>query len=271
MPALSVRTRTRLGAALLLSLGFAPALLAQTPTDSPSSPGAVSGEEVRFETSDGITVFGDLFRSEESHGRPLILLFHQGGASARGEYAPLIPRLLAEGFTLLAIDQRRGGDRFGGENRTIAGLGDREFTYCQAYADLEAALAYARRLDPPVRPALWGSSYSAALVIRLAAEHSDEVSAVLAFSPASGEAMAGCRPEPYGEDLPVPLLVLRPVEETEIPTVAGQLETFRGQGHQTYVADPGVHGSSMLVPERLDGDVDETWAVVLGFLAGVRR
>jgi pimeloyl-ACP methyl ester carboxylesterase len=271
------RSRTASRAALLVSVLVTPAMVSQAPIRPSSSHGSPlqdspgRAEEVELETADGITVYGDLYRSEGSRGAPLILLFHQGGANARGEYGPLIPKLLGEGYSLLAIDQRQGGSRLGGENRTVAALGDREFTYCEAYPDLVAALAYARAIEPAVRPILWGSSYSAALVIRLAASHPEDVSGVLAFSPASGDAMEGCRPEPHGAELRVPLLVLRPADEARIPAVAAQLETFRGQGHRTHVADPGVHGSSMLVGERVGGDVDETWAIVLGFLAGINR
>jgi pimeloyl-ACP methyl ester carboxylesterase len=246
-----------LSAALLLSLGVARALSGQAST-----------REVLIETSDGIVLTGDLLWTEETRGRPFLLLFHQGGSNARAEYGSMIARLSAEGFNLLAVDQRRGGDRFGGVNRTVERLGDREFTFCEAYADLEATLAYARELEPSVWPVIWGSSFSAALAIQLAAGHADEVSRVLAFSPASGDPMAGCEPGAYVEDLAVPALFLRPASEMEIPRVAAQLETFQEQGHQTYVADPGVHGSSMLNPERVEGDVEPTWAVVLRFLRG---
>jgi hypothetical protein len=33
------------------------------------------------------------------------------------------------------------------------------------------------------------------------------------------------------------------------------------------VAYPGVHGSSMLVDDRVGAATDKTWSVVLGFLA----
>jgi hypothetical protein len=50
-------------------------------------------------------------------------------------------------------------------------------------------------------------------------------------------------------------------------SVSDQAALFRSQGHAVYVADPGTHGSSMLVAERVDGDVETTWRVVLDFLA----
>jgi hypothetical protein len=37
----------------------------------------------------------------------------------------------------------------------------------------------------------------------------------------------------------------------------------------TLVADPGTHGSSTLVPERVGGDTEVTWTAVLAFLHGL--
>ena len=221
------------------------------------------GREVTFETKDGITIHADVHEIRKD--APLILLFHQGGASARGEYAPIIPWLLENGFNVMAIDQRLGAEMFGGVNRTKALVGDRGWGYCDAYPDVEAALRYAGKRFT-ARPFLWGSSYSATLAIRLAAAHPDEVSGVLAFSPAGGEPMKGCDPGMYVGKLKVPLLVLRPASEMERPTSSAQAEMFREHGVEVFVAKNGVHGSSMLVAERVEGAVDETRARVLSFL-----
>jgi alpha-beta hydrolase superfamily lysophospholipase len=229
---------------------------------------AADSQEVRFDAVDGVTVFGDLYRATgKGDDAPLILLFHQGGGDARGEYLPLVDRLLGAGYHALAIDQRRGGDRFGSVNRTASAFGDQDISYCDAYPDLEAALSFADKSGFSGPRIVWGSSYSAALVIKLAAEHAGDIDAVLAFSPASGDAMSGCRPEAYAAVLEQPLLVLRPIGEMEVPSVPPQMQTFREQGHQTYVADPGVHGSSMLNAERVGADTAETWAVVMRFIA----
>jgi pimeloyl-ACP methyl ester carboxylesterase len=48
---------------------------------------------------------------------------------------------------------------------------------------MEEALAWARSSGNNGKVLLWGSSYSAALVLVLAAEHHDEVGGVLGFSP----------------------------------------------------------------------------------------
>ena len=132
-------------------------------------------------------------------------------------------------------------------------------------------LAHAVAVFPGVPILVWGSSYSAALVLQLAAKHPEEIAAVLAFSPASGEPLDGCRPETYIEDIQASVLITRPGREAEIESVADQLETFRAAGFETYVAPDGVHGSSMLVEERTKASTADTWAVVTAFLEEVVR
>jgi pimeloyl-ACP methyl ester carboxylesterase len=184
----------------------------------------------------------------------------------------MIPRLLDAGYEILAIDQRAGGARLGGTNRTLGDLKlKREYTYCEAYPDLQAALAYAQKLDDHGPLVVWGSSYSAALVLKLAAEHGEALAGVLAFSPASGDPLKGCDPTETAESVDVPTLALRPASEMEHEAVAKQLEWLKELGFETYVADPGVHGSSMLNPSRVEGNVEPTWKVVLAFLEKVTK
>lgn len=222
--------------------------------------------EVSFETEDGITVFGDVYASPGGRSDPIILLFHQAGGDARGEYTEIAERLAGSGYNVLAVDQRSGGDRFGGSNRTVQALEGESFGYCEVYPDLEAALRYASAEGFTGPTAVWGSSYSAALVIQLGAKHGELVDAVLAFSPASGAPLADCQPGQYLDDLSTPMLALRPQREFEIDSVKEQMRSFESAGLRTYVADPGVHGSSMLVEDRVQGSTEQTWEVVLAFL-----
>jgi hypothetical protein len=90
---------------------------------------------------------------------------------------------------------------------------------------------------------------------------------VLAFSPASGDPMEDCRPEMYSGDLEVPAMMLRPGREAAIESVRAQLDSFSSQGHRTFVSENGVHGSSMLNPERTKSDTEPTWEEVLDFLS----
>ena len=145
---------TRLAAALVAVLAIA----------------APASQEVHFKTADNWNIFGDLFITAQTPPRPLLLLIHQGDGSAQGDYGPIIPRLLNEGFDVLAIDSRLGGNLFGATNRTVARNPAREWTYCDAYPDVTAALDYARSLKPRRQVIVWGSSYSATLALRLAGD-----------------------------------------------------------------------------------------------------
>ena len=225
-------------------------------------------QEISFQTTDSIKIFGDLYVSDKN--APIILLFHQGGANARSEYGPIIPRLLEKGYNILATDQRRGGQYFGNYNRTLANVptysyGD-PYTYCDAYSNLEAALDYVLSNGFTGKKLLWGSSYSATLAIILAHERNQDVDAVLAFSPAAGEPMEGCNPGPYIEKLTVPLLLMRPAREMQSENAQRHMELAKKQNHQTYIAEHGVHGSSMLVESRTKHPMEEAWQVVTGFL-----
>ncbi|MDA0684004.1 MAG: alpha/beta hydrolase [Bacteroidetes bacterium] len=221
---------------------------------------------IELETEDGITIYGDLYEPENAEHPPLILAFHQGGGDGRGEYGPIIPRLLRAGYAVLSIDQRRGGNVFQGTNRTVAGLPDGiEYSYCDAYPDLKATLDYARTLGFG-RIIAWGSSYSAALVIKLAAEFPSDIERVLAFSPASGDPMAGCEPREPASRLTLPALMVRPEKEAELEWVAADLDAFRNMGHEVYISPGGSHGSSILVEARTGASTEEAWDRVLSFL-----
>lgn len=235
---------------------------------SPVSAQAGTPTAHTLETSDGVRLPGWEYRSSVP-AVGYIVLFHQGGASGRGEYAPIVPRLLASGYHALVIDQRRGGTLFGAEN-SVSPRFDAEVTsYCDAYPDLEAALDFALTRSGGAPTILWGSSYSAALVIQLAARRADDVSGVLAFSPASGDPMAGCEPELWASRLADPLFAARPATEFAIESVRTQLERLGAVGATTWIADPGQHGSSMLVEDRVGAPTDATWAAVEAFLDSV--
>ena len=227
-----------------------------------------AAEEVTWTAADGVTLYGDVHTVEAGKSAPLVLLFHQAGGDARGEYANIIPRLLEAGYNVFAIDQRSGGSRFENVNRTVGALEGRDYGYCDAYPDLEAALAQAGKLGFTGPRVAWGSSYSAALVLRLGAEHAEDLNGVLAFSPASGGPMAACKADPFIPKLTLPALALRPASEMERDSSRQQFRLFEEHGVQTYVAQNGVHGSSMLDPNRVESDVTATWNVVLEFLAG---
>lgn len=249
-----LRIAVALGYVVLL-LGTAPAsLLAQ--------------DDLEFQAADGVSVYGTWYRSSADTRLGVIIAFHQAGGSGVGEYGPIVPRLNEAGFDVLAVDQRSGGDRFGVENRTVSARGE-ETGYCAVEPDLVGALGFVRSLAPDDRLIIWGSSYSAALVLRLAASNPEGVVGALAFSPASGGPMSDCRAEDVSDQIRIPVLALRPRREMNLESSVQQFALFQDQGHRTFVAEPGVHGSSMLVEDRVGGSVEETWRAVLDFLSEV--
>jgi len=224
-------------------------------------------KEISFLTADSITVYGDLLFQYPTY--PTILLFHQGGSNARAEYKLIIKRLLDEvpKLNILAIDQRSGGQIYGSFNRTVFHLSPyNNHPMCEAYSDLQASLKFvsSREVTGPI--VLWGSSYSGSLAIQLAAKNEDKITAVLAFSPASGGPMTDCKPDEYIRKLKTPLLALRPRQEMQLESVQQQFQLLNKYGHQTYTAQHGVHGSSMMVRERVDNSVESNWDTVLHFI-----
>lgn len=223
-------------------------------------------EMVTFEAADGLALHGAWYRTS-GDAAAVIIAFHQGGANGMAEYGPIAPRLNEAGYDVLAVDQRSGGDRLGGVNRTVQAHGDdEEIAYCDVTPDLVGAVDYVLSAAPDRPIILWGSSYSGALVLRVSAANPPGVSGVLAFSPASGGPMVDCRGEDVSDQIRFPVLALRPLREMDLDSSVTQFARFEAQGHQTYISDPGTHGSSMLVERRVNGSTDDTWAVVLDFL-----
>ncbi len=222
-------------------------------------------ESIDFPTAGGIQGRADLYASKNT-STTLILLFHQAGWS-RGEYREIAPKLVDAGYRVMAVDQRSGGAVNGIQNETHRratkmGLAT---SYLDAYADLEAALDYARKKLGATRIIAWGSSYSASLVFRLAAEHPKVVTAVMAFAP--GE---------YFEKQKSPVYIWNFAKRVKQPLFVTSSKKERSQVKPIFDASPskkkilftpasrGQHGSRALWETFPDHDV--YWAAVSGFL-----
>lgn len=250
-------------AIILLLLLLALAGCGDAPIDTQRAqeplPVEAQAQAVSFQAADGVTVFANY--RPVPNARALIILAHQAGAN-RAEYATIAPRLVAEGFATLALDQRSGGTMFGAANRTVQALG-RSATFDEAQADIEAAVLWAEAKGRPVL--LLGSSYSSALATKVAADH-PELAGLLLFSPGEyltdgGSVLAAAR------RLRVPLFV----------TSAGELDELadaRAIVAAAPVADKvllrpdgsAVHGASTLTAELNPAGADGVWNAMNGFL-----
>ena len=140
--------------------------------------------QIKFDSSDGLEITADLYMSDGDKTKPFIVLCHQAGWS-RGEYREIAPKLLRLGFNCMAIDQRSGGvvNGVGNETTVRAKKEKKGVSFVDAEPDIIAAAKYAKENYAEGKLLLWGSSYSSALVLRIAGEHPELMDGVLAFAP----------------------------------------------------------------------------------------
>jgi dienelactone hydrolase len=229
-----------------------------------AAPGfAAAAEIVSFVARDRVTVFADYYLAA-SKAKPLVLLFHQAGSN-RGEYATIAPVLVGLGFNALAVDPRAGGNSWGRANETVQHLGH-SAGFTAALADLEAAVQWARASGHTGKLIVWGSSYSAALVFLLAAEHQDEIAAILAFSP--GEYLGGTdRVRHAASQISMPIFVASAKQGDEIAAARMILDAAPAAVKTQFVPrSAGIHGSSTLRADRNPAGAEENWNAVKDFL-----
>jgi protein-L-isoaspartate(D-aspartate) O-methyltransferase len=140
-------------------------------------------DTITFKAKDELTITADLYVPHPNDA-PFIILFHQAGWS-RGEYIEIAPKLNKMGFNSMAVDLRSGG-----KINNIVNLTYRQATrlgkptdYLDALQDMESAINYAKSQYAKAKIVIWGSSYSASLVIKLAGDNPTLINGVLAFSP----------------------------------------------------------------------------------------
>jgi dienelactone hydrolase len=114
----------------------------------------------------------------------------------------------------------------------------------KALLDLEAALQWAKSSGHTGPILVWGSSYSAAPVFLLAAEHRDEIKAIVAFSP--GEYLRGATTvRKEAAQVSIPIFVTSAKDPEEIAVAKSILDAAHSPDKTQFVPQfAGVHGSS---------------------------
>lgn len=226
-----------------------------------AAPFAAEAKAVHLKAADGVTVFGSYYPA--AHPKAVILLFHQAG-SGKGEYATIAPRLVAAGYSALAIDQRSGGTLYG-SNETAAHVAGQP-SFLDAAQDLQAAVDWGVAQHVPV--VVWGSSYSSSLVFPLAVKNSGKIKAVLAFSPGEyfdDKALVRTAAAKVG----VPAYITSSPSSDEVSAAKGIADAMRPGLATRYVPKDGVHGSSTLIAKRDPKGAESNWQPVLAFLKKV--
>ena len=223
-----------------------------------SAAAEAAGEALTLRARDGVSISGLAYTAD--HPKAIVLLFHQA-ESSKAEYATIAPQLAAAGFTALAIDQRSGGSLFG-PNDTARRLA-KPASYEQAKPDLEAALDWATAKHLPV--VLLGSSYSASLVFEVAAEHPQEVAAIMAFSPGEYFDDTGAVAKAAAK-VRVPIYVTSAPDAGEVSDAKAILAASPARSKTQYVPQFGVHGASTLIEAQDPKGAAENWKHALAFL-----
>lgn len=224
-------------------------------------------ETIEFPSEDGLTITADLYRFHEDPKAPFIVLFHQAGWS-RGEYREIAPRLGALGFDGLAVDQRSGGAIHDVPNETAkrASAAELGTDHPDALPDMRAAIDVARERWAEGPLLIWGSSYSAALALKLAGDEPQAIDAVLAFAPGEYFERFG-HPSDWitrsAESIHVPVFITSARDEK--PSWLPIFEAIPSETKRSFVPETaGNHGSRALWERFVDSPA--YWSAVEAFL-----
>jgi len=195
-------------------------------------------EKITFNSVDGLEITGDLYFANPDEA-PFIILFHQAGWS-RGEYKEIAPKLNELGFNCLAIDQRSGGEVNGVVNETHQRAEKQKLgtNYVNAKIDMESAIIYVKKNYKNAKKlVIWGSSYSSALVLKIAGERT-MIDAVLSFAP--GE---------YFEDMGKPAnYIIESAQNITVPVFITSMKSEKPNWWSIYEVIPAI-GKDYFIPE----------------------
>lgn len=197
---------------------------------------AQARETVKIQASDGTQVHGE-YLPAAGPLRGALLLMHQrdGNTCEYGQYPEALSK---QGYAVLAIDLRIGGNSFGCRLRTRPkGVTD----IFDVPLDIGAASAWLRQKTKLGKIVLVGSSYSGGMALLYAAQHPEQVAGAAVFSPASIDPDITTDIITGSRKLNVPVLVVAPADETGFPKQL--LELMPPRQKTLTVPKVGVHGA----------------------------
>lgn len=221
---------------------------------------------VEFKSLDGLLISGNLY--EIGKDKPVLLLCHQATYN-KWEYEDIAPRLNELGYNCLAIDQRSGGDFAGKPNETYdrAKAKGLATEFIDAQQDIKAAITFlSKKYEQKI--IIWGSSYSASLVLFESLENKN-VAASISFSP--GDYFGNSKPSiatvfPKNEK---PFLITsskREAIELSKSVIKNQLKENQ---IQFVPASDGFHGSKALWVGKKGAE--EYWSAIIDFLKSIQK
>jgi len=225
---------------------------------------ANSYKEVSYPSLDGLEVFAHLY-TDGNRSKPFILLFHQLGYS-KGAYLEIAPKLQDMGFNVMAVDLRNGKEVNGIPNQTTKALNRHKVSRSRiaAVQDVKASINYAKKHYASGKLLLWGSSYSASIVLMVAGDD-PRVDAVLAFSP--GEYFVSKEPafvQNHVKNMTKPLFFTSAKNEQQSCSIIYNAIPSKEKTYFIPKKGQGRHGSSTLWEQTPNHG--EYWKAVKAFL-----
>lgn len=219
---------------------------------------------VNFPAKDGLKVTADWY--PVSSNLPVILLCHQNKFS-RGEYSETALRLNKFGFNCLAVDQRVGETVNNVKNETAAAAIAKKQSpkFEDAEQDIIAAIdfLYAKYNKPII---IMGSSYSASLALKIAAEN-NKIMAAAVFSP--GEYFTDKNFTANSiKSLMKPVFVTS--SKNEANSVTDLMKDVNSRIKIQYIpVSSGDHGSRVLWPSTTGNQ--EYWIALMSYLDKLKK
>ena len=222
---------------------------------------------ITYPSKDGLPIVADIYITNEDKSTLFIVLFHQAGWS-RGEYLEIAPELNRLGFNCMAVDLRSGNKVNGVTNQTAkeAKKEGKGTTYVDTIQDIEASLEYARENYTSDKLIAWGSSYSAALVLKVAGDNPKLVDGVMSFAPGEYFAKLGKSPtwvQESAKNITVPVFITSARDEKN--RWSDIYDAIPSKNKTSYVpVTKGNHGSRTLWKKFNDNQ--GYWDAVTQFL-----
>ena len=220
--------------------------------------------KLTFPSKDGLMITADWYPVSSS--LPVILLCHQNPFS-RGEYNETALRLNKFGFNCLALDQRVGDEVNGIINETAIEAKKKNLTPTFADAEQDIVTAVDYLFEKYQRPiTILGSSYSASLALKIAAENPN-VASIIVFSP--GEYFDDKKYiSNHIQTLTKPIFATSSREEAD--GVTELLKDINSRIKIQYIpASKGDHGSKVLWPDSQYNQ--EYWIALMSFLERIKN
>ena len=234
---------------------------------------AARAERVEFATEDGFTLVGDLRAGKPD--APAIILLHMY-KSDRKAWAPLVPKLRAAGYTVLAIDQRAHGESVVRGESTLrveelprGSFGD--FVRAGPSDVAAARLLLAKRGLGKGKLALVGASYGCSVAL-LSSTSQDGIHALVLLSP--GTAYFGVEVTEPAAAFPGPIFGVAAEDDPGSARATRSLLEAHAEAQAASPAEGGAPKDDLLIfptgghGTRLFGPRPEVAKRIVDFLGG---